>query len=120
MDSFANNLLRQFSYHQHTQFSQFSTLGLLPVESSWIFGRHSILYPISHSLIFSQPMFEKRRCIKSSDAGVEVVRKPAVIEEYNRHMGGVDRADQLVTYYGYPHFSKWWKECSFTYWTLNW
>lgn len=29
-------------------------------------------------------------------------------------MGGVDRADQLITYYGYPHHSKkWWKRVFF-------
>ena len=37
-----------------------------------------------------------------------------MIEEYNKYMGGVDRADQLLTYYGYPHFSKkWWKRVCF-------
>ena len=66
------------------------------------------------STIHDDSMLEKRRRTKSCDGGVEVVRKPTVIEEYNSHMGGVDRADQLITYYGYPHHSKkWWKRVFF-------
>ena len=44
----------------------------------------------------------------------QTIQKPTVIEKYNTYMGGVDKADQLVTYYGYPHFSKkWWKQVFF-------
>ena len=33
-----------------------------------------------------------------------------MVEEYSQHMGGVDRSDQQVLYYGYAHrSSKWWK-----------
>ena len=28
-------------------------------------------------------------------------------------MGGVDKADQLVTFYGYPFSKKWWKRICF-------
>ena len=39
---------------------------------------------------------------------VEVIRKPKVISEYNMYMGGVDKGDQLITYYGFSHrTSKW-------------
>ena len=31
--------------------------------------------------------------------GQEVVEKPHAIVEYNKYMGGVDRGDQLLTYY---------------------
>ena len=42
--------------------------------------------------------------------GKETVLKPSAIVEYNKYMGGVDVSDQLITYYGFPHFSqKWWK-----------
>ena len=37
-----------------------------------------------------------------------------MIEQYNKFMGGVDKADQLVTYYGFYHVSKkWWKRVFF-------
>ena len=42
--------------------------------------------------------------------GIETVQKPTMIVDYNTFMGGVDKADQLVTYYGFSHHSKkWWK-----------
>ena len=51
---------------------------------------------------------------RHSQGGKEVVRKPAMINEYNKYMGGVDVADQLVTYYGFQHCSKkWWKRVFF-------
>ena len=38
------------------------------------------------------------------------MQKPTMIVDYNTFMGGVDKADQLVTYYGFSHHSKkWWK-----------
>ena len=49
-----------------------------------------------------------------SSRGIEMVQKPVMIQEYNKYMGGVDKADQLVTYYGFPHTSKkWWKRVFF-------
>ena len=40
----------------------------------------------------------------------EVVEKPEAITEYNKYMGEVDRGDQLLSYYGFPHCTiKWWK-----------
>ena len=47
-------------------------------------------------------------------SGREVIEKPLAITEYNRYMGGVDRADQLLSYYGYSHRTiKWWKRAFF-------
>ena len=44
----------------------------------------------------------------------EVVEKPHAIVEYNKYKGGVDRGDQLLTYYGYPHRTrKWWRRAFF-------
>ena len=51
-----------------------------------------------------------------------MVTKPAIVERYNKNMGGVDLADQKGTYYSYPHRKKkwyhvmyhWYKEVSIT------
>ena len=59
-------------------------------------------------------MIDNRRRTRAVDGEVEVVQKPKVIEDYNTHMGGVDKCDQLVLYYGYAHRSrKWWKKVFF-------
>ena len=57
-------------------------------------------------------MVERRsRCASS---GREQIEKPLAVAEYNRYMGGVDRADQLLSYYGYSHRTiKWWKRAFF-------
>ena len=42
--------------------------------------------------------------------GREMVQKPAAIVQYNKYMGGVDQADQLLSYYGFGHRTvKWWR-----------
>ena len=42
------------------------------------------------------------------------ILKPLVVEEYNRHMGGVDTGDQLQSYYGFSHRTvKWWRRLFF-------
>ena len=46
---------------------------------------------------------------------VEVIRKPKVILEYNMYMGGVDKGDQLIIYYGFLHRkNKWYKRAFYT------
>lgn len=46
--------------------------------------------------------------------GQEVVDKPEAVTEYNKYMGGVDRGDQLLSYYGFPHRTqKWWRRAFF-------
>ena len=37
-----------------------------------------------------------------------------MVEEYNQYMGGVDKTDQLLSYYGFPHRTvKWWRRAFF-------
>jgi hypothetical protein len=45
---------------------------------------------------------------------VEDIQKPQVVEDYNQNMGGVDKSDQMLLYYGFSHRSvKWWKRVFF-------
>ena len=51
---------------------------------------------------------------RTAPEGVETVLKPTMITDYTNFIGGVDVADQLVTYYGFTHYSKkWWKRAFF-------
>ena len=46
--------------------------------------------------------------------GQENIRKPEVIVDYNKLMGGVDLYDQLCSYYSFDHRTvKWWKRAFF-------
>lgn len=43
-----------------------------------------------------------------------IVTKPTVVADYNKYMLGVDKLDQLVSYYSFLHKSvKWWKKVFF-------
>ena len=56
------------------------------------------------STIHNDTMVEKRRQTRKVAGGVEAISKPKVIAEYNIYsvyMGGVDKGDQLITYYGF-------------------
>ena len=65
-------------------------------------------------MLHDDSMVSKQRRTRQATGGVEVVQKPAVIEDYNKYMGGVDKSDQLVAYYGFRHSSKkWWKRAFF-------
>ena len=60
--------------------------------------------------IHDDSIVTKQRRSKAAQGGVEEVRKPLVIEQYNLFMGGVDNGDQLLSYYGYSHRTlKWWR-----------
>ena len=50
-------------------------------------------------------MIEKQCRTRVVTEGVETVQKLVMIDDYNLHMGGVDKSDQLVLYYGYSHRS---------------
>ena len=56
----------------------------------------------------------KKRGTKHFVEGTEVIKKPKVVEDYNQYMGGVDKSDLLVLYYGFAHRRvKWWKRAFF-------
>ena len=66
------------------------------------------------STIHDDEMVDVRCRTRQAVGGTEVVKKPNMIAQYNTYMGGVDKADQLLVYYGYSHFSKkWWKRVFF-------
>ena len=45
--------------------------------------------------------------------GIEEVQKPIMVEKY-MYMGGVDKGDQLMSYYGFSHRTvKWWRRAFF-------
>lgn len=49
-----------------------------------------------------------------AEGGRETVEKPLAVVEYNKYMGGVDRADQLLCYYGFGHRTvRWWRRAFF-------
>ncbi len=53
----------------------------------------------------------RSRC---APGGREMVEKPTAIVEYNRFIGGVDLADQLLSYYGFGHRTvRWWRRAFF-------
>ena len=72
------------------------------------------------STIHDDSMISKERRSRQVSGGVETIQKHAVVEEYNQYMGGVDKSDQLVVYYGFRRSSKkWWKRAFFHLLELN-
>ena len=66
------------------------------------------------STLHDDSMVEVQRRSRLVTGGVEGIKKPKVVHEYNQHMGGVDQSDQLLMYYGYSHRQmKWWKRVFF-------
>ena len=64
--------------------------------------------------IHDDRMISKRRRTRRAEGGQEYIEKPRVVEEYNRHMGGVDKSDQYLVYYSFGHRTlKWWKRIFF-------
>ena len=54
------------------------------------------------STFHTNETMNKRRTRRANE-GTETIRKPVVVNDYNSYMGGVDKSDQLVLYYGYTH-----------------
>ena len=66
------------------------------------------------STIHDDSMVTKMRRSRRAPGGREELRKPAAIDEYNKYMGGVDKGDQLLSYYGLTHrMVKWWRRAFF-------
>ena len=56
----------------------------------------------------------KRRRTRLVAGGIEEIEKPTMVEKYNMYMGGVDKGDQLMSYYGFSHRTvKWWRHAFF-------
>ena len=56
----------------------------------------------------------KTRRTKDSGNHQEQVTKPLCIDQYNRYMAGVDKSDQLLSYYGFNHKTlKWTNRVAF-------
>ena len=61
------------------------------------------------STLHNDLMVTKTQRTHLAEGGQEEVRKPAMVDEYNRYMGGVDMSDQLLSYYGSAQRTvKWW------------
>ncbi len=66
------------------------------------------------STLHDDSMESKRRRSRHVPGGQEDISKPKMVEEYNQYMGGVDKSDQLLSYYGYSHRTlKWWRRAFF-------
>ena len=65
------------------------------------------------STVHDDSMVTKVRRTRLAEGGREI-RKPAMVKEYNKYMGGVDKSDQLLSYYGFAHRTvKWWRRTLF-------
>ena len=66
------------------------------------------------STIHNDEMVDVWHRTRQAVSGTEVGKKTNMIVQYNSYMGGVDKYDQLLVYYGYSHFTKkWWKRVFF-------
>ena len=67
------------------------------------------------STIHNSDMTTKSRRSRNSHTGTEEILKPVMIDQYNTYMGGVDKSDQLLSYYGFNHHrsTKWYKRAIF-------
>lgn len=60
------------------------------------------------STIHNNLTLDKRLRSKQSEDGYRNVEKPVMAEDYNKYMNGVDKLDQLLGTYAYPHkCAKW-------------
>ena len=66
------------------------------------------------STIHDAGMSTIQRRTRQVQGGIEQIQKPTMVVEYNKHMGGVDQADQMLSYYGFTHRTvKWWRRAFF-------
>ena len=55
------------------------------------------------STIHDDSMVSQRGRTRLAEGGIEEIMKPEVISEYNTYMRGVDKSDQLLSYYPFTH-----------------
>ncbi|KAM9409505.1 piggyBac transposable element-derived protein 4-like [Pholidichthys leucotaenia] len=60
------------------------------------------------SSIHANSCVRKRICTKGSATCFRDINKPVCVDSYNTYMGGVDRADQRMKTYLFPHRAKKW------------
>ena len=60
------------------------------------------------STIHDNATVSKRVRSRQGAEGFRNIVKPACVDDYNTHMGGVDRCDQLLSYYEWPHKHQKW------------
>ena len=60
------------------------------------------------STFHDDSMVSKQRRTRNAVGSQEVISKPAVVEDYNQNMGGVDKSDQFVLYYGFAYRTRKW------------
>ena len=66
------------------------------------------------SSIHDSSMVTKTRRTRASASGRENIQKPFMVDQYNTYMGGVDKSDQYLSYYGFDHrMVKWYKRAVF-------
>ncbi|CAI8018990.1 PiggyBac transposable element-derived protein 4, partial [Geodia barretti] len=82
---------------------------LIPVDEGMnVVQRHDKRVVSVLSTIHDDTPVPVERRSQRAPGGRETVEKPRAVVEYNKYMGGVDRGDQLLTYYGYPHHTRKW------------
>ncbi|XP_071489198.1 piggyBac transposable element-derived protein 4-like [Diadema antillarum] len=55
------------------------------------------------STVSSNDLKQKQIRSKNAEGGRRTIQKPATVDVYNRFMNGVDKMDQRMSYYRYPH-----------------
>ena len=66
------------------------------------------------SMVQDDSIIHKGRRKQLANGGWEEVMKPVMTEEYNGHVGGTYKADQLLWYYSFSHKTiKWRKRVAF-------
>ena len=64
--------------------------------------------------IHDDSVVEVERRSRHAPGGTERIEKPQAVAEYNHYTGGVDTADQLLSYYGFSRRTvKWWRRVFF-------
>ena len=64
--------------------------------------------------IHNNDIISTERRSRKAEGGIEKVEKPVAVAEYNKFMGGVDTADQFLSYYGFSHRTvRWWRRAFF-------